>query len=106
MLGWPTRYKLARPFMWEYSYKTNKRLKLAQLLGQPDVFLTWEAKMMSMLCCSSFMQWSSRHLESWPKRVTYLKYAIKISRKYLREEGVRLAQKVQVGPRIPVGIRL
>jgi hypothetical protein len=30
--------KLAHGFLWEYSYK---RLKLAQLLGQPGIFLTW-----------------------------------------------------------------
>ena len=35
--GWPKRCKLARAFLWEYSYK---RLKLAQLLGQLGVFLT------------------------------------------------------------------
>ena len=37
VLGWPRRCKLARPFMWEYSYK---RLKLAQPLDQRGVFLT------------------------------------------------------------------
>jgi hypothetical protein len=31
VLGWPKRDKLARAFLWGYS---NKRLKLAQLLGQ------------------------------------------------------------------------
>jgi hypothetical protein len=35
--GWPKRCKLARAFLWGYSYK---RLKLAQLLGQLGVFLT------------------------------------------------------------------
>jgi hypothetical protein len=38
MLGWPEICKLAHAFLWEYSYK---RLKLAQRLGQLDVFLTW-----------------------------------------------------------------
>jgi hypothetical protein len=38
VLGWPTRCKLAQAFLREYSCK---RLKLAQLLGQPGVFLTW-----------------------------------------------------------------
>jgi hypothetical protein len=37
LLGWPKRCKLARAFLWEYSYK---RLELAQLLGQLGVFLT------------------------------------------------------------------
>jgi hypothetical protein len=37
LLGWPKRCKLARAFLWEYS---DKRLKLAQLLGQTGVFLT------------------------------------------------------------------
>ena len=36
-MGWPKRCKSARAFQWEYSHK---RLKLAQLLGQPGVFLT------------------------------------------------------------------
>jgi hypothetical protein len=35
--GWPKRSKLAQAFLWEYS---DKRLKLAQLLGQLGVFLT------------------------------------------------------------------
>jgi hypothetical protein len=35
--GWPKRWKLAHAFLWEYS---DKRLKLAQLLGQLGVFLT------------------------------------------------------------------
>jgi hypothetical protein len=38
VLGWPKLCKLAHAFLWEYSYK---RLKLAQLLGQLGVFLTW-----------------------------------------------------------------
>ena len=38
MLGWPKKYKLAHAFLWEYS---DKRVKLAQLLGQLGVFLTW-----------------------------------------------------------------
>ena len=37
VLGWPKRRKLAHAFLWGYSYK---RLKLAQLLGQLDAFLT------------------------------------------------------------------
>ena len=37
VLGWPKRWKLARTFLWEYSYI---RLKLAQLLDQLGVFLT------------------------------------------------------------------
>jgi hypothetical protein len=37
VLGWPKQCKLARAFMWEYSYK---RLELAQLLGQLGVLLT------------------------------------------------------------------
>ena len=37
VLGWPKRRKLARAFLWEYSYR---RLQLAQLLGQLVVFLT------------------------------------------------------------------
>jgi hypothetical protein len=36
--GWPKRCKLAHAFLWKYSYKG---LKLAQLLGQLGVFLTW-----------------------------------------------------------------
>ena len=32
-LGWPKRCKLARAFLWEYTY-SYERLKLAQLLGQ------------------------------------------------------------------------
>ena len=35
--GWPRRCKLARAFVWEYSYK---RLKLAHFLGQLGGFLT------------------------------------------------------------------
>ena len=38
MLGWPKRCKLSHAFLWECSYK---KLKLAQLLGQPGGFLTW-----------------------------------------------------------------
>ena len=38
VLGWPKRCKLAHGFMWEYRYE---RLKLAQLLGQLGVFLTF-----------------------------------------------------------------
>ena len=37
MLGWPKRCKLARSFLWEYS---DKRLQLAQLLGQLGVLFT------------------------------------------------------------------
>ena len=40
LLGWPKRCKLAHAILWEHSYK---RLKLAQLLGQLGVFLTWIA---------------------------------------------------------------
>jgi hypothetical protein len=40
VLGWPKRCKLARAFLWRYSYKRlYKRLKLAQLLSQLGVFL-------------------------------------------------------------------
>ena len=35
--GWPNRCELARAFLWEYS---EKRLELAQLLGQLGDFLT------------------------------------------------------------------
>jgi hypothetical protein len=38
--GWPERCQLAHAFLWQYS---DKRLKLAQLLGQLGVFLTWLA---------------------------------------------------------------
>ena len=38
VLGWPKICKLAHAFLWEYSYK---RLKLAQLLGQLGVLLTF-----------------------------------------------------------------
>ena len=38
--GRPRRCKLARAFLWEYS---DKSLKLAQLLGQLGVFLTWSS---------------------------------------------------------------
>jgi hypothetical protein len=38
MLGWPKRCKLAHAFLWADS---GKRLKLAQLLGQLGVFLTF-----------------------------------------------------------------
>jgi hypothetical protein len=38
VLGWPKRCKLAHAFLWGYS---DKRLKLAQLLGELGVFLTW-----------------------------------------------------------------
>jgi hypothetical protein len=38
VLVWPKRCKLAHAFLWEYS---DKGLKLAQLLGQLGVFLTW-----------------------------------------------------------------
>ena len=37
VIGWPKRCKLAHAFLQEYS---DKRLKLAQLLGQLGVFLT------------------------------------------------------------------
>jgi hypothetical protein len=37
VLGWPKRRKLARAFLWEYSFE---RLKLVQLLGQLGIFLT------------------------------------------------------------------
>jgi hypothetical protein len=37
VLGWPKRCKLTHAFLWEY---IDKRLKLAQLLGQLDGFLT------------------------------------------------------------------
>ena len=36
--GWPKRRELAHTFRWEYSYEV---LKLAQLLGQLGVFLTF-----------------------------------------------------------------
>jgi hypothetical protein len=45
VLGWPKLRKLAQAFLWEYSYK---RLKLAQLLGQPGAFFTlpqWQFSM-------------------------------------------------------------
>ena len=38
VLGWPKRSKFAHAVRWEYCYE---RLKLAQLLGQLGVFLTW-----------------------------------------------------------------
>ena len=38
MLGWPKISKLVHVFLWEHSYK---RLKLAQLLGQLSIFLTF-----------------------------------------------------------------
>jgi hypothetical protein len=38
VLSWPKMCKLAHAFLWVYRYK---RLKLAQLLGQLGVFLTW-----------------------------------------------------------------
>jgi hypothetical protein len=41
VLGWPKRCKSARAFLWEYSYK---KLKLAQLLGQLDVFVVFLAR--------------------------------------------------------------
>jgi hypothetical protein len=42
VLGWSKRCKLAHAFLWKYSYK---RLKLAQVLGQPGIFLTrWAVK--------------------------------------------------------------
>ena len=37
VLGWPKRCKLARVFLWDYSYKG---LELAQLLGRLGVSLT------------------------------------------------------------------
>jgi hypothetical protein len=37
VLGWPESCKVARAFLWEYSYK---RLELAQCLGQLGVILT------------------------------------------------------------------
>jgi hypothetical protein len=37
--GWPKRSKLAHAFLWGYS---DKRLELAQLLGQRGAFLTWD----------------------------------------------------------------
>ena len=37
VLGWPKICKVADVFLWKYSYKW---LKVAQLLGQVDVFLT------------------------------------------------------------------
>ena len=37
VLGWPKRCKMAHALLWEHS---DKRLKLAQLLGQLGVFLT------------------------------------------------------------------
>ena len=43
MLGWPKRYKLAHAVLWECSYKRLKFPKLAQLLDQLGVFLTWFA---------------------------------------------------------------
>ena len=39
VLGWPKRCQLAHAFQWEYNHQ---RLKLAQLLGQLSVFLTFE----------------------------------------------------------------
>jgi hypothetical protein len=53
VLGWPKRCKLARVFLWEHSYKG---LKLAQLLGQLGVFLTW----VSMAALRSTTVWISR----------------------------------------------
>jgi hypothetical protein len=38
--GWPKRSKLAHAFLWGYSYKG---MQLAQLLGQFDIFLTWDS---------------------------------------------------------------
>ena len=40
VLGWPKICKFAHAFLWEY---IDKRLKLAQLLSQVGVFLTWMA---------------------------------------------------------------
>jgi hypothetical protein len=46
--GWPKRCKLAHAFLWECS---DKRLKLAQLLGQPGVSLTRGAESAAALGC-------------------------------------------------------
>jgi hypothetical protein len=40
VLGWPRRFKLAHAFLRGYS---DKKLKLAQLLGQLGVFLTLQS---------------------------------------------------------------
>jgi hypothetical protein len=50
-LGWLKRCKLAHALSWEYSYK---RLKLAQLLGQLGLFLTWSIGSISRTLLASF----------------------------------------------------
>jgi hypothetical protein len=55
VLGWPKRRKLAHAFLWKYSYK---RLKLAQLLAQLGVFLTW-ARVASTVASPSFITFDS-----------------------------------------------
>jgi hypothetical protein len=48
--GWSKRYKLAHGFLWEYS---DKRLQLAQLLGQLGRFLSTAALSFSTMLGSS-----------------------------------------------------
>ena len=62
VLGWPKRWKLAHAFPWEYSCK---RLKLAQLLGQPGVFLTAARSASS---APSSRATGARKVLGWPKR--------------------------------------
>ena len=79
VLAWPRRCELARGFLLEYSCK---RLELAQLLGQLGVVLTWASSP------------SAAALTRYPASASW----------HWSEKDVRLAQEMQVGPCIPVGI--
>jgi hypothetical protein len=91
--SWSKRFKLAHAFLWEYSYK---RLKLAQLLSQLGVFLTAylavDRRLDAAEACSEVEQQDTIAM------VTRRCAAAEMVCNTQSEKGVRLPQKMQVGP--------
>jgi hypothetical protein len=91
--SWSKRCKLAHAFLWEYSYK---RLKLAQLLSQLGVFLTAylavDRRLDAAEACSEVEQQDTIAM------VTRRCAAAEMVCNTQSEKGVRLPQKMQVGP--------
>jgi hypothetical protein len=66
VLGWPKGCKLVRAFRWEHS---DKRLELAQLLGQLGVFPTLYSTVGVRYCTVGFAHITEKDVneKSWPR---------------------------------------
>ena len=118
VLGWPRRCKLAHAFLRGYS---DKKLKLAQLLGQLGVFLTLPSLKYSLSVTLQGAGTGSLHATHGGtrkrigtsaaagrgrRRRRTRRLTSRLARLADSEKGVRLAQKMQAGPCISVGMQL